>query len=157
MFLAWGAAWLCLLAVQYVHYALLPEGQDWSMAFAWTCVMLPVELFAVSPAALTCTIMHLACLRSGEKAVSIRQTLVVILASTVGLGLSGCLIGYLLGRFAPGYYRAVFRNGNDPQFDPVEVGIGLGLTQGIAAGLAVRALVVLAVAWYRSRAPRSPD
>lgn len=51
----------------------------------------------------------------------------------------------------PGYYRAVFFHGTSPQFDPAQTGFGLGLTQGLVAGLAVGCVVVLAVAWYNSR------
>jgi hypothetical protein len=51
----------------------------------------------------------------------------------------------------PGYYRTVFRYGDSPDFNAVEVGVGLGLTQGLMAGVAVGCVVVLAVAWHGSR------
>jgi hypothetical protein len=69
-----------------------------------------------------------------------------VLCALVGLG-----AGWGLGVAAPGYYRTVFRLGNQPGFDPVELGIGLGLTQGLVAGLVVGCVVVLSVAWYNSR------
>jgi len=52
---------------------------------------------------------------------------------------------------APDYYRGVFHAVNNPDFDPISVGVGLGLTQGIFAGLLVGCVVVFTVAWYRSR------
>jgi hypothetical protein len=83
--------------------------------------------------------------------VNLARAFVTIITSAAVFGAAGCLVGYLLGRFVPGYHRAVFRNGSAPAFDPVAVGVGLGLTQGLTAGLFVGAAVVLAVAWYRSR------
>lgn len=52
-------------------------------------------------------------------------------------------IGLALGTFAPGYYRTVFRYGDSPDFNSVHV--------GVAAGLAVGCVVVLAVTWYDVR------
>lgn len=49
-------------------------------------------------------------------------------------GLLGLLIGAGLGSFAPGNYRSVFSHGSDPGFDPLAVGIGQGLTQGVVFG-----------------------
>lgn len=86
----------------------------------------------------------------------ILRAFATIIASAIGFGLAGGLVGYLLGVVAPGYYRAVFRNGGEAYFDPPSVGLGLGVTQGLTVGLIVGALVVLAVAWYRSRVT-SPD
>jgi len=80
----------------------------------------------------------------------LRGFLIVIL-SGVAFGLGGGLIGFSLGRWMPGYYRAVFPGGREPWFDPVAVGLGQGLTQGLACGIAVGAVIVLAVAWYNSR------
>jgi hypothetical protein len=75
----------------------------------------------------------------------------VVLASTIMGALAGVGIGYWLGVAMPSYYRCVFPNGNSPEFDPVQVGVGLGFTQGTIAGLVVGCVVVLAVAWYNSR------
>lgn len=47
---------------------------------------------------------------------------------------AGAGIGWVLGTFAPGYYRTVFRCGDSPEFNPVQVGVGLGLTQGLGPG-----------------------
>ena len=78
----------------------------------------------------------------------------IIILSGIAFAVGGCLIGYGLARLAPGYYRGVLSSGRETWFDPVAVGIGLGLTQGLLCGLILGAVVVLAVAWYN--ASRSP-
>jgi hypothetical protein len=75
----------------------------------------------------------------------------IVIASVVAGALAGLGIGYSLGSWAPAYYRGVIRAGDSPNFDPVQVGIGLGLTQGAGAGLVVGCVIVLAVAWHNSR------
>ena len=69
-------------------------------------------------------------------------------------GLLGALLGAALGSFSPGYYRSVFSNGDSPNFDPVAVGIGLGLTQGVVFGTLVGLALVAMFYWYRSRSQR---
>ena len=76
---------------------------------------------------------------------SVKRAFVIIGVSTIALAISGATIGYSLARFAPFYYRGVFRGGESPDFNPVQVGLGLGLTQGLIAGLIVGVVVVLAV------------
>jgi hypothetical protein len=75
----------------------------------------------------------------------------VIILSGIAFALGGGGIGYALAVLTPGYYRGVFSTGREPWFDPVEVGLGLGITQGLISGLIMGAVVVLAVAWYASR------
>jgi hypothetical protein len=83
--------------------------------------------------------------------VSVARAFLIVITSGVGFGTGGGGLGYVLGTTAPSYYRSVFRNGNDPTFNPVEVGLGLGVTQGVVAGVVVGCIIVLAVAWYQSR------
>ena len=75
----------------------------------------------------------------------------IILVSGAAFALGGAVWGWLPAMARPGYYRGVFRGGDDPSFVPWQVGLGLGLTQGLIVGLIVGAVVVLAVAWYDSR------
>jgi hypothetical protein len=83
----------------------------------------------------------------------------IIVASGMAFAVAGGLIGSTLARSMPGYYRAVFPGGERPDFDPVQVGIGLGTTQGLVAGLVVGSVVVLAVAlagWRKTAAADPP-
>jgi hypothetical protein len=82
---------------------------------------------------------------------TVARGFLIIALSGIAFATGGGLIGYLLGVFAPAYYRGVFGNGRQPWFDPVEVGLGLGITQGAICGVIAGAVVVLAVAWYNSR------
>ncbi len=75
---------------------------------------------------------------------SVKKAFIIIGLSAIALATSGATIGYSLARFAPFYYRGVFRGGESPDFNPVQVGLGLGLTQGLISGLIVGAVVVLA-------------
>jgi hypothetical protein len=63
----------------------------------------------------------------------------------------GALIGFLLGKAAPGYYRSVFGGGSDPLFDPVAVGLGQGLTQGLVLGAGVGLILVLSNWWKEAK------
>ena len=66
----------------------------------------------------------------------------------------GGVLGALIGGFLPDYYHAVFRN---PGLNAIEVGAGLGLTQGLGAGLVIGAIIVLATAIStRRRATGAP-
>jgi hypothetical protein len=49
-------------------------------------------------------------------------------------GVAGGLVGYGIGRFFPGYYRQVFYI-RDPQVTPEDLGVGLGITQGLMWGI----------------------
>jgi len=80
----------------------------------------------------------------------IRGFAITLTSGIVGAGL-GAGIGWLLGTFTPDYYRLVFHVPPDMPLNPVQAGIGLGVTQGTSAGLVVGLVIVLAVAWYESR------
>lgn len=82
---------------------------------------------------------------------TVAKAFLIIILSALIFALAGGLIGYTLAVALPSYYRTVFRSGNEPWFDPKEVGIGVGVTEGGVCGLGVGAVVVLAVAWYNSR------
>ncbi|CAK8987014.1 Ubiquinone biosynthesis O-methyltransferase (2-polyprenyl-6-hydroxyphenol methylase) (3-demethylubiquinone 3-O-methyltransferase), partial [Durusdinium trenchii] len=68
--------------------------------------------------------------------------------------LVGSGLGALIGVAAPGYYHAVFESGQSPDFNPFQVGVGLGLTQGAGLGIAL-AVGLLFVSFYRET--REPD
>jgi hypothetical protein len=82
----------------------------------------------------------------------------VFCAALLG-GVLGTTIGAALGAFVPGYYRSVIPGGDQPGFDPVAVGIGLGLTQGIMFGALVGLALVAMFNWQRLRLAKqhTPD
>ena len=82
---------------------------------------------------------------------SVVRGIVIIVACALCFGLAGGLLGLTLGIGAPGYYRGVFRAADDPGFNPVQVGLGLGISQGLICGAAIGSVVVLAVALSRRR------
>lgn len=71
----------------------------------------------------------------------------IVLLSTVLFGALGAGLGWLLGVVSPAYYRSVLRYGQEPWFDPPQIGLALGLSQGVIAGIVVGIAVVGAVAW----------
>lgn len=77
-----------------------------------------------------------------------RAAAIVIVCAAVG-ALVGTGIGAALGHFSPDYYRAVLPKAAD--MDQVSVGLGLGLTQGLVAGLAVGVVTVGILTWQHIR------
>ena len=65
------------------------------------------------------------------------------------LSLTFCVLGgfagYFLGTKFPGYYRSVFSNGSSPEFDPVAVGVGQGISQGFIGGAVAGVLIILII------------
>lgn len=82
---------------------------------------------------------------------TVARGLLITLACGLGFGILGTAVGMLLGSLAPDYYRAVLHIPPGTPVDPTQVGLGLGLTQGVGAGLVVGLVVVVAVAWYQTR------
>jgi hypothetical protein len=78
---------------------------------------------------------------------TIRAALTTIAASTILFACIGGGAGWAIGRFNPGYYRAVFHNGQQPWFDPVGVGVGQGIGQGVAGGAGIGLVVVALFVW----------
>jgi hypothetical protein len=68
----------------------------------------------------------------------------------------GALFGAGLGAFVPDYYRAVFRMSSERVFSPVQTGIGLGVTQGFAVGIAL-AIGAMGLQTWRRQLPSGAD
>lgn len=92
---------------------------------------------------------------SAESPRHLLRSVGIVFLTAIGGGVLGVVVGALLGRFVPGYYRSVFARGDAPDFDPVAVGIGQGLTQGVGFGALVGCVLVGLHYWYRSRESRA--
>lgn len=88
---------------------------------------------------------------------SVMRGFVITIVSGLAFALFGGLAGAALGWAAPDYYRIVFGMRPDVQFNAVQLGMGLGITQGFGAGLIVGLAIVFIVAWYNSRVPAISD
>lgn len=76
-----------------------------------------------------------------------RTIWLVVGSAFVGAAL-GAGLGGLLGKIAPGYYRGIFGHPSDDSFNPLQVGLGLGLTQGLIFGVVVGLAMAAIVAWH---------
>jgi len=82
---------------------------------------------------------------------TIAKGFLITTLSAIAFGLVGSLIGYAMGVYAPDYYRVVFRLPEVMELNPIQLGVGLGLTQGLGTGIVVGLVIVVVVAWYNSR------
>jgi hypothetical protein len=74
-----------------------------------------------------------------------------VLATGGGGAILGLAVGACLGVLAPDYYRSVFAGGDRPGFDPLSVGVGLGVSQGAFVGVIAGLVLVVAFYWYKLR------
>ena len=86
---------------------------------------------------------------------TVRTALATVAASTALFAGIGGGVGWAIGTFNPGYYRAVFSTGREPWFDPVSVGIGQGVGQGVFGGAVVGLALVALFVWRDVRLRRS--
>lgn len=70
--------------------------------------------------------------RSATRIMTAKKALVIVVLWGVTFASIGGVIGATLGTVAPDYYRSIFRDGHSPHFNPFQVGLGLGVTQGLA-------------------------
>jgi len=87
--------------------------------------------------------------RTASDSVTLSKAVLFVLGMTGGGALLGLALGALLGVFLPEYYRGVFDGGDSPGFNPLAVGIGLGLTQGAGFGAVVGSVLIAAFCWYK--------
>ena len=71
------------------------------------------------------------------------QTVIICVLAFLVLG-GAC--GWLLGVVAPGYYHTMFP---ESRSSPVEVGLGLGVTQGFGLGVFI-GLIILGIDYLKS-------
>ncbi len=85
---------------------------------------------------------------------NLTKALATVVGTAIGFGISGTFIGAFLGRVAPSFFRQLLPLRDPANFNPVELGIGLGLTNGLGWGLAIGILIVAIIAWKETRLAR---
>ena len=68
---------------------------------------------------------------------NVLKALATVVGTAIGFGATGTAIGVLLGKFAPSFYRQTVPLREPESFDAVELGLGLGLLNGLVWGLVV--------------------
>jgi hypothetical protein len=91
---------------------------------------------------------------AGDAFMNALKALATVVATAVIFGLAGTGVGVFLGKAAPSFYRQTVVIRDPESFDPVELGIGLGLTNGLIWGLVIGTLIVAVLAWKETRRPR---
>ena len=85
---------------------------------------------------------------------NVLKALATVVGTAVGFGVCGIGIGAFLGRITPSFFRQMLPLRDPASFNPVELGIGLGLTNGLGWGLAIGVLLVAILAWRETRLAR---
>ena len=81
------------------------------------------------------------------------KALATVVGTSIGFGIVGIGIGAFLGSFTPSFFR-LFLLRDLEEFNPLEIGIGLGLVNGLTWGLVIGVLVVGIVSWRETRMSR---
>ncbi len=89
-----------------------------------------------------------------EGKMNVTKALTTVVGTAAGFGIAGTLIGMLLGKIAPGFFRQMLPLRDPGSFNPLELGIGLGLTNGLGWGVVVGVLLVAILAWKETRLVR---
>lgn len=85
---------------------------------------------------------------------NVTKALATVVGTALGFGAAGTAIGAILGKVAPGFFRQMLPLRDPANFNPLEVGIGLGLTNGLGWGLVIGVLLVAIIAWKETRQAR---
>jgi hypothetical protein len=84
---------------------------------------------------------------------TLTKILLLMVGLTVVSAAAGLGIGYGVGLWMPNYYRALFsHSGEQPWFNPAEIGASLGLTQGVIVGVFLSLVLVGILVWRERRA-----
>ena len=90
---------------------------------------------------------------TGVSQMTLFKALATVVGTAIGFGIAGTGIGAFLGRFTPALFR-LFPLRDLENLDPSELGIGLGLVNGLIWGLVIGVLVVGIVSWRETRMSR---
>jgi hypothetical protein len=81
------------------------------------------------------------------KLITFWEVLTLVTLWTIFSTVVGGLAGYTIGTLRPDYYKQVFGQGRW-QFDPIDVGVGLGISEGLAAGFLAVTVILLPILAY---------
>ncbi len=88
------------------------------------------------------------------------KALATVVGTSIGFGIAGTGIGAFLGNFTPAFFL-LFPIRDFENVSPLELGIGLGLVNGLIWGLVTSVLLVGILSWKETRMsredPRSGD
>ena len=82
---------------------------------------------------------------------TILRAFAITIASGLAFGIAGALIGFGVGTWLPDFYRTVFRIPREMAVDPAQIGLALGLVNGLLFGVGVGLIIVVVVTWYNAR------
>ncbi|CAG0934205.1 hypothetical protein PLCT1_02629 [Planctomycetaceae bacterium] len=86
----------------------------------------------------------------------VRRAITTVIFCSALFAFAGASVGAAIGAFMPGYYYSLFsRASQNPAFDPIEVGTGLGLAQGALVGVFAGLAIVAILTWREIRMRRA--
>jgi hypothetical protein len=86
---------------------------------------------------------------------SIVRAFALIAVFGLVFGLGGLGVGYCMGTIHPNYYERTFNASQKRRdFNPVDVGMGLGCSEGLMVGFPLGAMAAVMNAWFGSRRAR---
>ncbi len=85
---------------------------------------------------------------------TLARAFVTVLAFLLAGGSIGGGTGYVIGAFFPDALRAQFRPALGDDLNPVQIGVGIGIPQGMMLGALAGVAVVAILAWQSVRTHR---
>ncbi len=86
---------------------------------------------------------------------TIPKAIILVLGCMAACGAIGAGVGLAIGTYLPSAYRAMFAP-VEPGFSPTEMGIALGLPQGLGLGAFVGVALVAILVWREVRLSERP-
>ena len=81
---------------------------------------------------------------------NVLKALATVIGTAIGFGIAGTGIGAFLGRFTPSLFSILPFRAPGP-VDELELGIGLGLINGLIWGMVIGILIVAILSWKEVR------
>lgn len=85
-----------------------------------------------------------------EIRLKLQRPLILLAGCLLAGAILGTVAGGLIGLYAPAYYFEVFNAWDNPDFDPLQMGLGLGFLQGGGTGLVIGAGLIGVTAWWKA-------